>query len=905
MATQTQRHIIQTVYDRTGLAQFKRDMQRAQRVSGQFGTKIAKDAQFAGIGIKKSFDKAGNVITKKTATFVKGGKQMKVAWQEGAKGAQALGVSVTKTGGAMGQFNTIIGKAIKRALVVAPVWLAIRSAMMLVIRTTREMIKAYIDLDEGLARIRTVMHGTAEDINTEMIAIKRQILDTAVDSRISIKDLAEVMYFLKTASLTAEQSMSAFEHTVNAMTGTGVGAKEMARAVAGVFNTMGKYIDDASSDAEKFQKIADVLTYTFTRQDVEMKELIAGYTKLAPFLSGLDDSFTDIVTTLGFLNTRLLRAGRTGRLTGRAILQITKNASKLASIFGITFDPDKPINFLKTIGAISKALKNTGKITFEQSEAIRQIFATRAGVAVKLLISHFEELEEVIKLAGVEAEGFAEKIAEIKMGTISAQAQRMKNIFAVLFEEFVSGYYGAGNLADALTLINDSFISMREPIRTTGEWLGWFTTQTSKVAIALAELSQLGRKAPGALKFIPGTTLLLNAKELFKIYKEMGLLEFQSFEKYRENQEKLRKEAEKEGIIRDKIKTLEEETSQIEINRLAVEKETVKHQIALLKARGASVLDIAKYNLQSLKSMRDMVTEEDYELELLKRENVVIQEQLKYRQQLVDKFEKAEINILKQIGTSELQILDIQERQLKVRQSQYQPIAYANELLDIQLKKEIALQNQTTKRKQLYESLLERMISMTEEERELTEEVITGLLPFTGKTLGHMFERLTTEEKEFAWENRKALGFTKEQITSLTEAMVKLRDIPKNLLKRIWGAIEEQPEMQIQSIRAVSAIIENLQIKSAGGFTIGEVGRVRGEGGEWESVTGRVPITKVPTTELNIAPSFGGITINLPRETLDKTVEISGKKLTEILRENPEFAKLFSNKFWAENSKGR
>ncbi len=873
MATQTQRHIIQTVYDRTGLSQFKQDMLKAQKVSGAFGTKIAKDAQFAGIGIKKSFDKAGNVIIKKTATFVKGGKQMKVAWQESAKGAQALGVSVTKTGGAMGKFNAVIGKAISRALVVAPVWLALRSAMMLVIRTIRDMIKAYVDLDEGLARIRTVMHGTTEDINAEMTSMKRQILDMAVDSRVSIKELAEVMYFLKTASLTAEQAMSAFEHTVDAMTGTGVGAKEMARAVAGVFNTMGKYITDATTDAEKFQKIADVLTYTFTRQDVEMGELIAGYTKLAPFLSGLEDSFTDIVTILGFLNTRMLRAGRTGRLTGRAILQITKNASKLASIFGIAFDPDKPINLLKTIEAINKAMKDTEKITFEQSEALRKVFATRGAVAIKLLITVVDELKEEIKLAGIEAEGFAEKIAEIKMGTIPAQAQRMKNIFAVLFEEFVSGYYGAGNLADALTLVNDSFESMREDIQTTGEWLGWVTQQGSKFIIMLEQINKVQQRGGLLSQYLPtGASALLNAKELYQIFKDMGLLKFQSFEEYKETQQKITEEAKKEEKVREKIKDLEEETNKVEINRLAVEKETTRHQIALLKVRGASALDIAKYNLRTLESIRDMITEEEYNLELLKRQNKVIQEQALYRKQLIDKLEKTGATILKITGASELKILNILEQQLKARQSQYQPIAYANELLDIQLRKEIAIQNVIKQTSDLQLSAMERYIKATEEERRTMKKVY-DLMRFSPEVLKIEIQKASKPVQDMFMTMKNV--FDPKQYRAGIEGI--MRDL---------GLFFEEIALKQDITRRFGA---KMGIERTEPFT----------GTPYKT---RIPITEVPSIEnLQLRTDIGNINISIRQELKkgeikEEIVTRTVEDIAEAIRRDPNIRKAINEK---------
>jgi len=357
---------------------------------------------------------------------------------------QVKGVTTTTkaAGKATKTYGQQMGMLVKRAVMVIPVWLVLRAAMMGLMRTFGDMVRAFIDLDDQLARIRTVMHGTADVINAEMVAIKRQIIDTSLKSRIAIKDLAEGFYFLKTANLDATEAMAAFEPTVNLAIGTMNNMAQSARAVAGIYNTMGQYILEGADASEKFEHIADVLAYTYSTQDVQLSELIQSYTKMAPYVTGLTDSFLELTTMLGFLNTRLLRGGRTGRLTGRAILQLTKNSEKLASVFGITFDPDKPIALLETIRKIRDAMGKTGKITAEQGQIIQEVFATRGGVAVRLLIEHFDDLSGQIKDAVENADGFAKKMKELRMDTIAGQMARMKNVLAVLMDDFLTTAMG-------------------------------------------------------------------------------------------------------------------------------------------------------------------------------------------------------------------------------------------------------------------------------------------------------------------------------------------------------------------------------------------------------------------------------------------------------------------------------
>jgi len=903
----TQRHIIQTVYDKTGLAQFKKDMTSAQRTSGAFGTKIAKDAQFAGIGIKKSFDKAGDVITKKTATFVKGGKQMKVAWSESAKGAQALGVSVGKTGGAMSNMNAVLGKAMKRALIVAPVWLAIRSAMMLVIRTIRETIKAYVDLDDGLSRIRTVMHGTKKDIETDMVAIEDQIVEASLNSRIAMKDLAEGFYFLKTAGLTTQESMEAFEATMNLAIGTTNSMGESARAVAGIYNTMGKYIGINLTAHQKFQHIADVLAYTYSTQDVQLSELIQSYTKMAPYVTGLSDSFLELTTMLGFLNTRLLRGGRTGRLTGRAILQLTKNSEKLSKIFDITFDPDKPIDLLDTIGKIQKRMGKTGKITAEQGQIIQEVFATRGGVAIRLLIEHFDELEEQIEEASEASEGFAKAMKDIRMGTIAGQMERLKNVQAVLVLEFTKGYLGTAKLATSLGMLVDMLAESKEWALKAGLAFGFFARN-------IYELAKLGGvlKMTGAPDFVSWNELAdavekstkseedraikigkLRTKEL-KINELIFKARLKGHEKELELLEKVKNKNEKTINkllpLQSKLQKaeqkkfdLQEDYQQATLTWADEESEKTRHQISLMKIRGAISLEMAKYELQRLEQSLTGEKTAKEELEIKKAINKVTEEKVKLESQVSDKYLENTLSLLKIIGATELDLLNVREQYFLQLQEQNKGIGYHSQLLDIQLQKQLAIQNVIKQTRDLQLSAMEKYIKATEEERKVMKEVFE-LMRLSPKVLQIEIQRASkpVQDMFMTMQNifdpkqyRAGLeGIMRDLGLSVSYAM---RDIGRDIAGR-YGATRE---------------VERYE-----GFT----------GMPYKTREPMIPGIKAP--EINIVPTatFGNILISLPKLTLDKLGEEAGNELKNKIMGDPDVIRWIENIsegiFWTTKDKG-
>jgi len=485
--------------------------------------------------------------------------------------------------------------------------------------------------------------------------------------------LAEAFYFLKTSALSAEEAMAGFQPLVNIITGTNVTAKEASRGLAGMYNTLGKTLGDNLSVTEKMNKIADTLTYTYAKQDVEMGELIAGYSKLAPYVVGLDDNFTDIVTTVGFLNTNMLRGARAGTLTGQSIISMIKSTDKLAGIFGIAFDSTKPISFLKTIEKIHDKLGDTTQLTAEQSKAIQDISATRGGVPIRLILGNYEEFKATLQDAQDNVEGFAKRIADIRMNTVTAQMAEMKNVLAVLTNDFISGVYGVGDFAQALKLMNETMIALRPSITTTGQLIGW-----------MGEL--MGRQ-------MASWDFLLKGQ-----FKEMmNVPSIRGFGAYVAEQQKLTEESKKEAKLRDTYEKLSATRGEFRVNALKEEREIINHNVNLMKVMGANELDIAKYKVQSLETIKEYLTEEDYVLEKTKEENELVREQVKYRKELTDNLRSVGLDLLKTMNTSEAQMITMKMRELDVDRQQIGEASYMAQMEALRLQRIQAVVNEKLK----------------------------------------------------------------------------------------------------------------------------------------------------------------------------------------------------------------
>jgi len=1090
---------------------------------------------------------------------VRGLRKIQTETDKTGKGGDKLGKKTKSLGQ---QFQ----KLALRAALTIPVWLLLRSIFMGIITTIRDMIIANLDLEEGLARIKTVVSASSKTVETDMARIKQKILDVAVKTRIPIKDLAEAFYFLRTANLSTQQAIDAFEPVINAMVGTMNNAKDTARAVAGIFNTMGDAIGDNLTDLEKMQKISDLLTFTYacytpdteiltdqgwkyfkdlnktekvatlnpktneieyqkpreyvvkwfdgklchlkgkfadikvtpkhklytkvgyrpknqnyvlaeagkvfgrpksfyrgsnwlgdnpeyfilpeienktgnrkakkipmklwvqflgwylsegcctwiegddptykitiyqskkskywddlklimkkmpytvsefhrgfnihnkqlcqylkqfgksyekfipngiknlskdllraflqtyafgdssfkkkgfviitsskkmrddlqeialkanygttyltrpatskkikgiktnTRenwmigfsnrteflmynkknkyyaklenrktasveewvdykglvycvevpkyhtlfvrrngktlwcgntQDVQLQELTESYTKFAPYVSGLSDDFTEIITTLGFLNTRLLRGGRTGRLTGRAILQLTKNSSKLADVFGITFDPNKPIKFLEIIEQISKQIKTQGAITAQQGQKIQDVFATRAGVAVRLLIDNFDELKRQVQRANEEAEGFAKRMKAIREETTRAQLGRLKNLLAIVAHEYLNNALAGMTLAQAIKGINDNLEASRDQFRQAGSEVGFYTANmrllvqtiaklrdnTSEANIVLGSMDEAMGKSVGfdIRTFGVAGAHISSGIRMFKIALD-ALIESTGIS--REEQQKKHEEFQRQ-INSDKRTLMNFTVKQkADVQATEVRRDThkeiqqiIKHQVNLMKIVGASELEIAKFKEEALDLELGNLDIKEEILRVQKENNNLIEKELQSRRTIKDQILNAQITILKTLGASESDIIDMKKRELDLMREVIGEEQYRLQLKNLELQKVVAITKEKRKEWDAVTGLFGQYAKADELERGRIKRAIelTQLKPkqIAWKYRTNIFDREIIDDffSHFNSQSKDAVNKTRNDIFKLGV------DFPKPRLKL---TVEEQ-----------------------------------------------------------------------------------------------------------------
>ncbi len=358
-----------------------------------------------------STQKLANGVTVKT---VQNQKLVGKAYENTSKSTTVLSKSTQNLGGSLGGL-------LSRAVLVIPIWLALRSVMTSTIGIFKKAIKSFVEFEVEMARVATVTRGTLKDLDN----FREVILEFGKDSTRSLKEAATAMFALGSAGLTVEQQLEGMEAIMNLAIGTFGDTEQTAKLVAGAFNVFGKSMDDASTDLEKFNKISDIIALNFSKQQVELSEIDAAMRLVASASTLVDITFEELVTTISVLNSGMLKGSRAGTALFTTFIKMATSQDKLAEL-GVIFDPRKPLNFVELMTRLHQELGKSAK-SAEGLARLNEIFGRRAIRNVTNLLDRFEEWDNALTDVRENFDGAAREIRENAESTLPQAFKKLGN----------------------------------------------------------------------------------------------------------------------------------------------------------------------------------------------------------------------------------------------------------------------------------------------------------------------------------------------------------------------------------------------------------------------------------------------------------------------------------------------
>jgi len=327
----------------------------------------------------------------------------------------------------------------KKMFVWAGGWTAVYGGIRLVKRAIGDVIKTYVEYADELGRIKVTLLGV-NNSHEKFLAMQAQILNYARRTRLSLKDVAHVMYLLRSAGFSASEAIAAHAHVLDLATATYGDAEQSARLMTATYNVLGSSLTSLTTKQEKMKYIADLITYSYKSQEVELNELYAAEQYVASAAGLIDISIKELVQTIGFLNTGVLKGSRSGTALANALMQIANKSEELRKYLGITLDPSKPIKFRHLMEQLRDVL-GEGKLSMEEMAAVQDIFGKRAARAIEGILVRWDKWIEAIDVSDDKIRNFAQKGAKEMNQTLGGSTKKLANRMRASFAEAWSPFF--------------------------------------------------------------------------------------------------------------------------------------------------------------------------------------------------------------------------------------------------------------------------------------------------------------------------------------------------------------------------------------------------------------------------------------------------------------------------------
>ncbi|HNR64692.1 MAG TPA: phage tail tape measure protein, partial [Atribacterota bacterium] len=300
----------------------------------------------------------------------------------------------------------------------------------------------------------------------------------------SVKEYMDVIYELTSANMSLSKAMQFADTTMKVAIAAEGDMTQTARTMAGLYNIYGKTIKGVGSEQEKFNQIANTVLVTWSREQIELTELNNALKYVAASGRAIDLDYRVLVTTIGHLNTQMIRGATAGTGLRQMMSQVSKDAGGLKNAFGdftndliafskqekMSFDPQKPMDFIAVMEAMRKKLLANRKdfvdygqdIVYTQKELseVYKIMSLRgANVGLTLLRTLPEFKKKMQETLGL-TKDFADNFIKIQEMNIPVQWETMLKNLAMLPAAFLMGATHTESIAQAMANINASMTNV-------------------------------------------------------------------------------------------------------------------------------------------------------------------------------------------------------------------------------------------------------------------------------------------------------------------------------------------------------------------------------------------------------------------------------------------------------------
>ena len=330
-----------------------------------------------------------------------------------------VGNSAGKTGGGM-QKLAKAGKVAGIALGVA------------LVKGMTEATKEFISFNDKMTQSLAIMNTTTE----QQKQMEEQALAVSRTTRISAEQSAEAYFFLASAGLNAEQSISALPQVAKFAQ---AGMFDMATATdlaTDAQSALGLTVDDAQQNLNNLTRVTDVLVKANTLANASVQQFSEALTnKAGAALKVTGKSIEEGVAVLSAFADRGVKGAEAGEKLNQLLRDIPRATAKNSKEFEkLGLQMFNAEGKLKNVADLVEELDGVlGPMSDELKASTLDQLGLNRGVAdaVKILSGASTEIRDY-ETALMDSGGTTEMVADKQMGSLKSQIDLMSNAFSEL-----------------------------------------------------------------------------------------------------------------------------------------------------------------------------------------------------------------------------------------------------------------------------------------------------------------------------------------------------------------------------------------------------------------------------------------------------------------------------------------
>jgi TP901 family phage tail tape measure protein len=360
--------------------------------------------------------------------------------------------------GKMGDFE----KALRRVIIVAPVWMAFRTIIMGFFQGIAAGVKYFEDFDRAIIKAQAVIQGVTGDMGTVVDDLKMRIKDLSIGTGESMTKIAQAFYSFGETGLAFEESWKGTVAAVKYAMATLDDTEQVAKTMAITMKLLGHTIDETVPPSER-QTVTMAKMYKLWQLNAyESNEFTESLRNFLPTANTMGLTLDQTAALLATVNAAALRGSRGGTLLRTSFAKLLDNVDDLASSLGIRVNPELDTTFdifMKVLGAIKQL--GTAGVPLAAQKAISTIFGgIRGGEPVRALIALYDDLQRNLGITttaygklGDTLDTYSKRIQEVE-DSASRQIQIFRELRTQLFEGFIEGLAGEEDFAKGMKKIN-------------------------------------------------------------------------------------------------------------------------------------------------------------------------------------------------------------------------------------------------------------------------------------------------------------------------------------------------------------------------------------------------------------------------------------------------------------------